>query len=260
LPLLLIIWLWRNKTKLKKFLQFNLFLFTPLILISSSSTASGPNLRYLLPILGMTCCALGYVLETYPFKISSILGTTFLFTNVFQLFPLIFFIFLPQNNHSVDKTNSASITRFVENTAKSRFLLANYLAEISSDYQSPSREISTLLKKSGYKPGEKVAYIGYLNKPKMYSSLQNVYFLGNAMFYLNQGTPPEVVQNLIKYELGTKWMFCSEGCSTERISANYQLVGYFNNELGFFIDAENPFNRHYKTKKTHSFKLYKRKS
>ncbi len=79
------------------------------------------------------------------------------------------------------------------------------------------------------------------------------------MFYQNQETPPEFVQNIIKYELGTKWVFCSEGCSTERISANYQLVGSFNNASGFFINAENPFNRRYKTNKTHSFKLYKRK-
>ncbi len=258
LPFLLIIWLWKNKIKLKKFLQFNLFLFAPLVLISSSSTASGPNLRYLLPILCMACCALGYVLETYSFKISSILGVTFLFTNFFQLFPLIFFVFLSQNSYGIGDTNS--INRFVENTAKPRFLLASYLAEISLDYQAPSREISTLLKKSGYKAGEKVAYIGYQKEPKTYSSTQNVYFLGNAMFYLNQGTPPEVIKDLIKYELGAMWVFCSEGCSPEKISADYQLEGSFNNSLGFFIDAENPFNRRYKTKKTHTFKLYKKKT
>jgi hypothetical protein len=259
LPLLLILWLWKNKTKLKIFLQFNLFLFTPLILISSASAASGPNLRYLLPILCMACCALGYVLETYSLKTSSILGTAFLFTNCFQLFPLFFFTYIPQIGHTTDKTPSTSISRFLESTAKPRFLLASYLAEISIDYKAPSKEIFILLKKSGYKPGEKIAYIGYPNEPKVYSSIQNVYFLGNAMFYLNQGVPPEVVQDLVKYDLGAKWVFCSEGCSTERISSDYKLVGSFNNALGFFIDAENPFNRRYQTKETHTFKLYEKK-
>ncbi len=257
LPFVLIIWLWKSKTKLKNFLKFSLFFFTPLILISASSTASGPNLRYLLPILCMACCALGYILETYSIKTSLILGVTFLFTNFFQLFPLIFFTFLPQNSYAVEETKS--INRFIENTAKPRFLLANHLAEICFDYQSPSREISKLLRKSGYKSGEKVAYIGYPNEPKVYSSTKNVYFLGNAMFYLNQGIPPEALKDLIKYELGTTWVFCSEGCSTERISDDYKFVGSFNNSLGFFIDAENPFNRRYKTKKTHTFKLYKKK-
>ncbi|GEM_PF-2850602 len=259
LPFLLIIWLWIKKTKLKNFLQFNFFLFVPLILVASSSNASGPNLRYLLPTLCMACCALGFFLESYRFKTSSILGVSFLFTNFFQLFPLFFFVLLPQDSLAIGKTNPKSIKRFVETTAKPRFLLVNYLGEIFSDYQAPSREIATLLKISGYIPGEKVAYIGHPNEPKIYSSTQNVYFLGNSMFYLNGGMPPEVVKDLITFELGEKWALCSEGCSKERISSNYQFVGVFKNELGFFIDAENPFNRRYKTKKTHSFKLYKLK-
>jgi hypothetical protein len=55
------------------------------------------------------------------------------------------------------------------------------------------------------------------------------------------------------------WAFCSEGHSTGRISADYKLVGSFNNALGFFIDAENPFNRRYKTKEAHTFKLYEKR-
>jgi hypothetical protein len=260
IPFILIFWLWTKKKKLKKFLQFSLFFFTPLILISSSSTASGPNLRYLLPILCMSCCALGYLLETYRFKTSLYLGSLYLFTNFFQLFPLFFFTLLPQDSFlASDKKNSGSINRFVENTAKPRFLLGSYLVEISSDYQSPSQDITSLLKKEGYLPGEKVSYIGHLNESKIYSSAQNVYFLGNAMFYLNRGEPPEVLKNLITYEVGAKWVFCSEGCSPQRIFSDYQLVGSFKNELGFFIDGENPFNRRYKTKRTHSFKLYKKK-
>lgn len=103
-----------------------------------------------------------------------LIGALFLFTNFIQLFPLFFFNFLPQDNFNANKINLTSLSRFIENTAKPRFLLAEHIVEISSNYQAPSREIEALLKKSGYQYGEKVAYIGHKNEPKIYSSTQNV--------------------------------------------------------------------------------------
>jgi hypothetical protein len=168
-----------------------------------------------------------------------------------NLFPLGIVNFFSSGDMTAYRRKEADAARFFKATARPRFLLAGHIRELFFPYEGPGQTLLKMLRTSGYHEGETI----FWEKISSVDVATVKYFLTQATFELNNGRPGEMLDALFRPKEEAIWLLTFK----KRAIENFVLIEEDRLGFGFWPEGPNPFNRRWKTLKTHPVYLYRKK-